>query len=267
MAESAAASKDAGEEVAAAFPITDRKAWIAVLGIALLFAGVVGWITFGQLPQEVRGNAVILPTQGFIDIGRDEVGAVSEILVAPGDAVTQGQVVARVETASGSADVTAPAAGTIASILERIGGTTSPGLPLMTMSATQGLATDEVATAFVSAPAASSIDIGMPARVALLSYPQAQYGTITGTVAAVSTLPVTQERLDVLMGGNSALVAYFSGQGPVAEVTIALDADPDSATGYNWTIGTGPDREIAVGDLGEVSVITAEGSPLSRILR
>lgn len=254
---------DAGAAVAEAFPVTDRRGWIAVLGIAIIFAGVLGWMAFGQLPQEVRGDAVIIPTGGFVDVGRDEVGTVSQLLVAPGDAVAAGGTVARLASPRGLVDVTAPVDGTIANIFERIGGTTAPGQPLMTMSAT----TDgECAVAFLPAGAGNTVQVGMEARVALASYPQSQYGTIDGTVSSVSTLPVTTERLEVVLGGNDSLVRFFVEQGPLIEVTVTLDPDPASATGYDWTIGEGPDRPVPVGSLGEVSVIIADGSPLTRFL-
>lgn len=256
--------QDAGDAVAAAFPVSERKAWIAVVAIALIFAGVFAWLIFGQLPQEVRGDAVIVPSRGFIDVGRGEQGVLGELLVDPGDLVKSGQVVARLETEQGGIDVKAPVAGTIASILERVGGTSAPGQPILTMSSTEE---DEVAVSFVPAGAGNNVKPGMRALVALATYPQAQYGTITGTVLEVSTLPVTTDRLDVLMGGNDALVRYFTAQGPMLEVTVQLDRNPASPNGYNWTIGTGPSDAIPVGSLGEVEVIIAEGSPLARFLR
>ncbi|MFM7212023.1 MAG: HlyD family efflux transporter periplasmic adaptor subunit [Actinomycetota bacterium] len=260
----AAHQVDAGQEVARAFPVTDRKGWVAVLGLAVVFIGVLGWLFFGQLPQEVRGDAIIVPTDGFIDVGRNQSGVLSELFVSPGDEVVGGDVIARLRTDSGPVVVTAPIDGTIANILERVGGSTDPGQPLMTMSATEG---GEQAVAFVPAGWGNTIQIGMPARVALEAYPQSQFGTMEGTVSAVSTLPVTSERLDVLLGGNDALENFLSAQGPLLEVTITLIPDPSSATGYKWTIGAGPDRPIPVGSLGDGSVIIAEGSAISRFLR
>ena len=264
MAESAVQSTDAAEQVAAAFPVTDRKGWIAVLGVALIFAGVFAWMAFGQLPQEVRGDGVIIPTDGFTDVGLNQNGALAELLVAPGNRVQEGQIVARLSGPSGAIDVVAPATGTIANILERVGGTTAPGQPLMTMSAEND---GETAVTFVPAGSGNVIREGMEARVAIAAYPQSQYGTMTGTVTSVSTLPVTSDRLAVVMGGNDALIRYFADQGPLLEVTVALEPDPASATGYNWTIGTGPSEPIPVGSLGEVSVIIADGSPLSRFVQ
>ena len=264
MRDAAPRTPDAGEAVGAAFPITDRKGWVALLGIAVVFAGIVAWLAFGQLPQEVRGDAVIVPTDGFIDVGRDDDGPVTALYVAPGDSVQEGDVVARLAGASGPIDVTAPTTGTIANILERVGGSSDPGRPIMTMSSAT---TGERAVAFLPAGVGNTVKVGMPARVAIAEYPQAQFGTMTGTVVSVATLPVTTERLDVVMGGNDALVRYFVAQGPMIEVNVQLEPDPTSPSGYNWTIGTGPDQPIDVGSLGQVSVLIAEGSPFAGFVR
>ncbi len=255
---------DPAKAVASAFPVTDRKAWIAILGMALILAGAFVWLALGQVPQTVRGDAIVIPARGFVDIGQDSEGVVAEILVVPGQQVREGDVVARVDVESQRQDVRAPDDGTIATILERVGGTTAPGQPLMTMSYSNEA---EMVVGFVPADTGSVVREGMPALVAIATFPESQYGTMTGTVTNVSTLPATTDRVDLLVGGNDALVGYFTAKGPVLEVTVRLDPDPASATGYYWTIGTGPDQALTVGTLAQVTVLTSEGSPLGRFLQ
>lgn len=261
---SVAVADDPARAVAAAFPITDRKAWLAVLGIAVVFLGGFVWLVFGQAPQTVRADGMIVPGRGFIDVGRSIEGTLTEILVSPGDVVEEGDVVARISDRQRLLDVLAPADGTIASILERVGGPTMPGEPVLTMSSTTDA---EVAVAFVPAQTGNVVKPGMQALVGIATYPESQFGTITGTVVAVSTLPATDERIDLLVGGNQALVRHFTEAGPVLEVSVRLDPDPAATSGYHWTIGRGPDERLAVGTLATVSVVIADGSPLSRILR
>ena len=255
---------DPAKAVASAFPVTDRKAWIAILGMALILAGAFVWLSLGQVPQTVRGDAIIVPARGFVDIGQDVEGVVAEILVVPGQQVRAGDVVARLDVQAQRRDVVAPGDGTIATILERVGGTSAPGQPLMTMSYSNEA---EMVVGFVPADTGSVVREGMPALVAIATFPESQYGTMTGTVTNVSTLPATSDRVDLLVGGNDALVGYFTESGPVLEVTVQLDPDPASTTGYYWTIGTGPDQPLTVGTLAQVTVVTTEGSPLGRFLQ
>lgn len=257
-------SEDPVRAVASAFPIADRKAWIALLGMAIIFAGGFIWLAFGQAPQTVRADGIVVPARGFVDVGIDLDGTLDELLVSPGDMVTEGDVVARLVRGEQSVDVNAPTTGTVASILERIGGATSPGQPILTMSSTTDA---EVVVAFIPATFGSIVKAGMPALVAISTYPESQYGTITGTVVTSSTLPVTEERIDLLVGGNDALVRFFAEAGPVLEIAVRLDPDPSAASGYRWTIGRGPDEALTVGTLATVSVIIEDGSPLTRLLQ
>ena len=250
--------------VAAAFPVTDRKSWVSILGMALLLAGAFVWLSLGQVPQTVRGDAIVVPSSGFIDIAQDVEGVVSEILVVPGQRVSEGELVARVDRGPERLDVLSPGDGTIATILERVGGTTAPGQPLMTMSYANEA---EMVVGFVPANTGSIVKAGMPALVALATFPESQYGTMTGTVTNVSTLPATTDRVDLLVGGNDSLVGYFTEAGPVLEITVRLDPDPASTTGYSWTIGNGPDQPLPVGALAQLTVVTSEGSPLGRFLQ
>lgn len=250
--------------VAEAFPVTDRKAWLALLGIAVIFLGGFVWLVFGQAPQTVRAEGIIVPDRGFIEVGRYIDGTVTQLPVSPGDTVRQGQLVAQLSVGTGLVDLTAPADGTIATILERIGGPTVPGEPVLTMSA----ATDaEVAVAFVPAQTGHVVKPGMEALVGIATYPESQFGTLRGTVVSVSTLPATDERINLLVGGNQALVRHFAQTGPVLEVRVRLEPDPSAASGYRWTFGRGPDEHLQAGTLATVSIVTAHRSPLSRVLR
>lgn len=255
---------DPAEAVAARLPVTDARSWLILLGIALLLIAGAVWAFFGQAPQTVKGQGIIVPAHGFVDAGRDANGFLSELLVAPGDHVMKGQIIARLETDGVLSDVPAPATGTIATILERTGGYSDPGLPLMTIDPDRDA---DVAVAFVPALTGSQVRAGMAARVGLATYPSSQYGTITGTVKSIAVLPATPERIALLVGGNASLADYFAAGGPVLEVTVQLDPDPASPSGYHWTFGTGPQTSLTTGTLADVNVVIADGSPIERILR
>ena len=79
--------------------------------------------------------------------------------------------------------------------------------------------------------------------------------------------PATDERINLLVGGNQALVRHFAQTGPVLEVRVRLEPDPSAASGYRWTFGRGPDEHLQAGTLATVSIVTAHRSPLSRVLR
>lgn len=255
---------DPADDVANQLPVTDRTSWIALLGVVVLLLGGLIWAVLGRAPETERGPGMIVPAHGFVDVGRDVDGFITALLVAPGDHVTAGQVVARTQKGDASADVRVPAPGNIATILERSGAYTNPGQPIMTLDPDHDA---EVAVGFIPATSGAQTRPGMAALVGLAAYPESQYGTMTGVVKSVSALPATSDRIELLVGGNGSLADYFMAHGPVLEVTVVLDPNPDNPSGYNWTIGAGPDERLITGTLAEVAVVIADYSPISRILR
>jgi multidrug resistance efflux pump len=206
---------------------------------------------------------MIVPTEGFVEVGTLVEGSVSRVFVSPGDPVQAGQAVASLTTPAGVAeDIVAPVDGSVATIVVRQGGTTEPGTPLLTLDPDDG---GDVAVAFLPAEQGAQVRVGMPALVAVSALPQAQYGYLTGTVSAVALLPVTADRVRLLTGGNDTLPEFFLSAGPVVEVTVTLDADPETPSGYAWTTGEGPDAQVATGTLTRVSIVVSDTSPLERI--
>lgn len=264
MAAEETRATDPADEIAARLPVTDRRGWMVLAAIALLLLAGLLWAVLGRAPETVAGAGMIVPASGFADQGTSVTGSVSGILVRPGDQVEEGQPVATVEADDGTTEtVRASASGIVVSVLARPGGTTQPGTPLMLIDPT----TTDVAVGFLPATEGGKVRVGMPALVAVSSFPQAQYGYITGTVRYVGRLPATIERIQLLVGDNDQLPAYVTADGPVIEVAVALDADGDAPSGYAWTIGRGPDAQVPTGNLASVSVVLSDGSPLEQIVK
>ncbi len=259
------AAAEPADLVAAALPVTDRRTWLLLAAIALVIVAGLVWTVFGRAPETITGPGMIVPTGGFIEIGTELAGTVSDVLVDPGQSVRAGTPVATLITTSGTTlKILASADGVIATIVAKQGGITDPGSPILTLDPDAG---GNVAAAFLPAEQGARVRTGMPALVALASLPQSQYGYITGTVTAVSRLPVTADRVMLLVGGNEQLPSYFMSSGLVVEVTVTLDEDPATPTGYAWTIGDGPDTQVTTGTLADVAVVLSDASPFARIAR
>jgi len=126
---------------------------------------------------------------------------------------------------------------------------------------------EAVVVGFVPAGPGKRIMPGMQARVAPDSVPRSQYGTMVGRVKAVSPVPVPPERVILVVGGNASLADYFLTGGPILEVTVVLERDATTPSGYRWSTGDGPPGTITFGTLVEVQVVLAEAAPISHILR
>lgn len=256
--------RDPTREVAARLPVTDRPSWLVLVALALLAAAAVVWAVFGSAPDVVSGRGMVVPSQGFVEVGTEIQGTVVDVVVAPGDRVEAGDTVARIRTDDRVKIIGTPIAGRVATVLVRQGGITDRGTAIVTIEPSDS---DLDVVAFVPAGPGKRIVPGMDARVGLASIPRSQYGMIVGTVDAVSPVPVSPERVILLVGGNASLTDYFTSQGPILEVTVSLKTDPSTASGYAWTTGSGPATEVTPGTLADVQVVISDTPPIQRILR
>ena len=106
-----------------------------------------------------------------------------------------------------------------------------------------------------------------------------RYGGVFGRVVSVSPYPVSFEA--VLTGvGSSEVARSLTAAGPVIEVELALEPDPDSSDGcfpkgawrnaasgaWTWSTGAGPDLSVAAGTTVEARVTVGREAPASYLL-
>ena len=236
-----------------------RPLVIALVGLCLIVGAIGMWAVFGRAPQTVSGFGYVVPEQGFTEVGTTVGGLVESVLVGPGQRVTEGQELLRVDVSYGDDDVqsiVSPVDGIVTEVTALPGRITDPGDPLVYLQPAD--AKLEI-KGFIPATAAAMIRPGMAAEVSPADAPRrAQYGVMLGTVTELIATPAPAERIAFIVGGNSTLVDYFLKSGPVIEATVELQQDPSTPSGYAWSIGQGPDVEITAGALSEVTVVVRD---------
>lgn len=238
-----------------------RPLRITLVGLSLVVVAIVVWAFFGRVPQTVSGSGYIVPAQGFTEVGTTVGGLVESVDVQPGDRVSQGEKLLRVNITGGGIEwIVSPVDAIVTEVVALPGRITEPGDPMMYL---QPVDAALKVKAFILATDASAIGIGAPAAVSPANAPRAaQYGVIRGSVTAMSPTPVSAERIRFIVGGNASLVDYFLKSGPVIEVTVDLQQDPSTPSGYRWSIGQGPDVEINAGSLSQVNVLLRDSPVL-----
>jgi HlyD family secretion protein len=169
--------------------------------------------------------------------------------------VAAGDPVASVRTADGrQVSVPAPVGGLVDQLYVSTGTFVTTTEPVLEMLPGQRAA----ALMFVPVSQGKVIQPGMHANVSPSTAPAAQYGSIKGVVVFVSPLPLTVLRLSLLLGDRPNLLSAIQEAGPSLEVVVALDHDPATPSGYQWTSGIGPPFRITPGTLltGTVTVST-----------
>lgn len=121
------------------------------------------------------------------------------------------------------------------------------------------------AVAFVPAAKGKRIETGMPVLISPSTVKKAEFGSLYGTVSAVSTLPVTPEAMHRILQ-NTALVKQFLHYGAPIMVSIHLERDPKTYSGFRWSSSQGPRQRITAGTLIEATIQVETKKPIALLL-
>ncbi|TCK23479.1 HlyD family secretion protein [Ancylobacter aquaticus] len=154
--------------------------------------------------------------------------------------------------------VTAPMDGVVVEQAANTGELIGAGSPILRMLPSGA---DETASlvnlVYVGRGEGKRIQPGMPAQIVPTTVRVQRDGFIRGTVTSVSAIPASREgMLRVLK--NSTLVDQLTREGAPVAVTIALEVDPTTPTGYAWSSGKGPATPIAGGTMTTAQVVVGE---------
>lgn len=122
-----------------------------------------------------------------------------------------------------------------------------------------------VADIFVPAKDGKRIQPGMPALVEPTSVRRDVFGAIRGVVTKTSAVAATPEQLRHILR-NDELVKKLTANGPPFLVTVELERDSKTASGYHWTTSAGPDVQITAGTLLDAKVTTERVSVLGLLI-
>jgi len=157
--------------------------------------------------------------------------------------------------------VLAPAAGRVTELTASEGQLlTANQLVLNLETAGQGLQ----AVVYVPTEHGKKVQAGMPARLALSTVKQEEWGTLLATVAQVSDFPSSPQGMAAVLQ-NPQLVDALSGQTPPYEVRIALARAP-TPSGYAWSSGQGPPITLTSGTTLRAAIATRSDRPLALML-
>jgi HlyD family secretion protein len=76
--------------------VTNPRGWLALGALGAVLLASLAWAVLGSIPTEAGGEGILLRQGGVTSLVAAEQGQVEEVLVAVGDRIEKGQVVARV---------------------------------------------------------------------------------------------------------------------------------------------------------------------------
>lgn len=86
-----------GSEYRDALRVMRPSLWGTGLLLVALILGTLVWSAFFTVPVTVNGRGILLSARGVVDVVADAPGQIHELNARPGDAVTPGMVIARID--------------------------------------------------------------------------------------------------------------------------------------------------------------------------
>jgi HlyD family secretion protein len=77
--------------------VTTPRGWLLLAGVGALLATALVWGVLGSVPERIDGQGILIRSGGVLEVEASGDGRVTDVAVRVGDAVTQGQVVARIQ--------------------------------------------------------------------------------------------------------------------------------------------------------------------------
>jgi len=121
------------------------------------------------------------------------------------------------------------------------------------------------AIAYYGVADGKKITPGMTTRVVPTTVQRERYGSIIAQIASVSSFPVTTEAVTNTVG-NAEVAHRLTSGGNKIEVVAVLEPDSASASGFQWTSGTGPDAPVSAGTTVTTHTTIEARRPISYVI-
>ena len=214
--------------------------------VALLLSSCAGTKPLAE-NQSAALTGILLPAQGILQVKAPAQGTVSGLYYAVGTLVSSHETIGIVTDSSRhQTSILALADGVLSQQLVKVGASVFPGENIAGI-----LPTNSPISGIMFAPLniGRSIKVGMPANVHPSVKSTAKYGSIVGSVASVSTSPLSRDGYENVVGDQTSLIDSLVKHGPYVEVIVALKRDKQTPSGYKWTLGSGPVASLMPGML------------------
>ena len=164
-------------------PLTSRRRWLAVVGAAVLVLAGLAYAAGTVTITSVTGTGRAVPAPGLAAAARAASAVVTQVSVAPGTAVTAGEIILVATSTTGQTiPVASPIDGTVWQELAPIGAVVNPGDTVATILP---LAKGPEAMFAVEESLAGPLRVGQEVTLGT-----ADGATVQGSISAIAVAPI-----------------------------------------------------------------------------
>lgn len=248
-----------------AIVITSPLSWLALLSVTVIIAVTLCWSIVGTLPSTVAAQGVIVSaTTSTNTILATAAGTVQEIVGADRP-VYMDDPVLRLVHDSVEKTYAAGQVGVVSEVLVRPGDQVTQGTEILRIRPMVSAGQEQVVVCYVPMASIDKIRRGMKVNVSLTSAQSNQYGHMTGRVINVDPWATSSGAFAAVLGENNSMSSTFTSNGSVCAVTCELTPDASSASGYYWSNEKGRQLTLSGKAMCQVKIITEEVAPITKL--
>ena len=224
--------KSSPEELDELMQVTSPRAWIALVGCALLVLGALVWSVVGTVTDTVDGQGVLLRDKGVQVIATPCDGQVTKFEAQSGVPIEKATPLVEIKGADGKLHtVTSKFRCQILSRRAREGDSVSvkqgpPGTPLLLV---EDLTLPLEARLYISVNAGYAIKAGSRVQLSPANVTTSEYGYLKGIVTSAGKFPVTEQDLVDRLQHPELSTQLLAG-GPKLQIVVALVAGSKAAS-------------------------------------
>lgn len=133
---------------------------------------------------------------------------------------------------------------------------TVEGYGMLTVSDSSGAQPETEAVMYIPIRQVGRVKVGMDVNLFVLSLPPQENGYIHAAVTSVGQYPAADE----------AAQAFANQDEPVVEVRVALERDSETPSGFEWSIGDGPESPLTLGTMVRGEIVVERQHPIEKVL-
>lgn len=242
--------------------VTHPRAWLLLAAFGGMAIMMLLWAVGSEITTTLEQSGVIVVHKTLVAVTAPEEGRVSGLPVETGGMVAEGQIVARIETETGTVEVTSPADGRLIAVRSRVGDWVGSGEALITLEGGGHEPDALTAIAFVPLDQRQRLRVGMPVQVLPATVSQEEYGYIKGRVEAVASFAATREEIVFLLDDPDR-ATHLLATGPVFEVRVTLERNADAQ--LVWSASNGPETGLINGSPCLLKIEIDRTRPIDRV--
>jgi multidrug efflux pump subunit AcrA (membrane-fusion protein) len=241
------------------------QGWLVLSVTVVVMAAASVWAMTGSVTSTVGAPAILTHGQGSYVLQSPVAGQVTAVLAEQGERLGANSPVLKVRTAEGETVVRTVAAGRVTALAATIGQIISTGANVAAVEKVAHAEDPLYATVYVPAENAAAIPDKAAVDLTVQSAPTQEYGVLRGHVKSVDRSAQSAQQIAAFLG-DTQLGDQFSKDGRPVAVTVRLDRDSGTKSGYKWSSADGPPFSLTSMTTADARIRLADQRPVDWLL-